>query len=118
MFKANQNSSTYLKFLSLVQAIRDLPGFPSIDPVEERLLNLFAAAWHVGRKITVLEAMGMLSDISASTAHRRLKQLRQKGMLTLEPDELDNRIKYVVPTSLATQYFAKLGECLDKASGR
>jgi hypothetical protein len=35
---ANQSkySATYLRFLNLVQAIREIPTFPVMDPVEER----------------------------------------------------------------------------------
>jgi hypothetical protein len=110
-----KHSVLYLRFLNLVQAIQDLPGFTPMDPVEERLFNTFATAWHAGRQITVLEAMGMLSDISSTTAHRRLKTLRGKGWITFQVDESDGRIKYVVPTDQANQYFAQLGECIDKA---
>ena len=105
----------YLKFLSLVQAVRALPSFPSLDPVEERLLNLFATVWHTGQKITVLQAMGMAVDMSSTTAHRRLKTLRQKGVINLEMDAADNRIKYVVATPVVDQYFARLGECVGLA---
>jgi len=83
--------------------------------VEERLLNLFAAVWHSGKQITVLQAMGMSTDVSSTTAHRRLKSLRKKGVITLVPDEADNRIKYVQPTGVAHQYFSQLGKCLDQA---
>ena len=110
-----QYSQIYLKFLQLVQAVRQLPDFPALDPVEERLLNLFATVWQTEQKITVLQAMGMSSDVSSTTAHRRLKSLRQKGVLTLEPDLVDNRIKYVMPTPMTHQYFAQLGQCLDEA---
>ena len=110
-----KHSQIYWKFLQLVQAVRQLPDFPLLDPVEERLLNLFATVWQTEQKITVLQAMGMSSDVSSTTAHRRLKSLRQKGFLTLESDEIDNRIKYVKPTPMAHQYFAQLGQCLDKA---
>ena len=110
-----QYSLVYLKFLQLVQAVRQLPDFPVLDPVEERLLNLFATVWQSEQKITVLQAMGMSSDVSSTTAHRRLKSLRQKGVLTLEPDPVDNRIKYVMPTATTHQYFAQLGQCLDEA---
>ena len=113
--KISKYSQTYLKFLDLVKAIRLLPGFPDLDPVEERLLNLFATVWHANNKITVLQAMGMSTDVSATTAHRRLKSLRKKGVITLIPDAVDNRIKYVMPTSMANQYFAQLGQCLDEA---
>ena len=109
------HSLTYLRFLSLVQGVRALPEFPELDPVEERLLNLFAACWHSGKQITVLQAMGMSTDVSSTTAHRRMKALRKKGVITLVPDESDNRIKYVQPTPVAQQYFTQLGRCLDQA---
>lgn len=111
----SSHSSTYLRFLNLVQGIRSLPDFPVLDPVEERLLNLFATVWHSGKQITVLQAMGMSTDVSSTTAHRRLKSLRKKGVITLVADEADNRIKYVQPTDVAHQYFSQLGECLDQA---
>ena len=107
-----QYSETYLKFLQLVQSLRNLPDFVLLDPVEERLLHLFATVWQAGQKITVLQAMALSQDVSPTTAHRRLKSLRQKGVLTLVPDEADNRIKYVQPTPMAEHYFAQLGKCL------
>ena len=112
---ANAHSVTYLKFLNLAQAARALPDFPSLDPVEERLLNLFASTWHTDNKITVLKAMSLSTDVSPTTAHRRLKSMRKKGVIALVSDDLDNRIKYVVPTLLAQHYFAQLGQCLDEA---
>ena len=115
MFSQSSHSSTYLRFLNLVQGVRSLPDFPVLDPVEERLLNLFATVWHSGKQITVLQAMGMSTDVSSTTAHRRLKSLRKKGVITLVADESDNRIKYVQPTPVANQYFSQLGQCLDQA---
>jgi hypothetical protein len=47
----------YLRFLNLARAVRELPDFPALDPVEERLLNEFAAAWQQDRPLTVLQAM-------------------------------------------------------------
>ncbi len=63
----------------------------------------------------VLEAMEMFPNISGSTVHRRLDTLRKKGMITLDADAENQRVKYIAPTPLAEKYFAKLGECLDKA---
>jgi DNA-binding MarR family transcriptional regulator len=65
--------------------------------------------------MTVLQAMGMMTEISSTTAHRRIKSLRKKGLIALNIDEVDNRIKYVVPTDQSNKYFAQLGQCLDKA---
>ena len=106
---------SYLKFLNLVQAIRELPSFPAIDPVEERVLNLLATAWQAGQQISVVEAMNTLTEMSPSTVHRRLKLLRKKGLIQLDEDGDDNRIKYIASTPLALRYFKKLDECLEMA---
>ena len=113
--KAANLSQMYTKYLNLVQAIRSLPSFPDLDAVESRMLNTFAASWHDEKQITVLEAMVMLPEISTTTAHRRLKMLRNKGMIDLNLDSHDNRVKYVVPTKVTHQYFAQLGQCMEKA---
>jgi hypothetical protein len=105
----------YLRFLNLARAVRELPDFPALDPVEERLLNQFAEVWHQDRALTVLQAMGLSRDVSSTTAHRRLKSLRSKGMIVLVSDEVDNRVKYVRPTVLTQDYFSRLGRCLDEA---
>lgn len=108
-------SAMYLRFINLMQAIRELPTYPQIDPVEERLLNMFAVCWLKEQKLTVLEAMNMSPDVSPTTVHRRLKSLRSKGFIALSTDEIDTRIKYIVPTKQTNQYFATLGKCLDDA---
>jgi len=108
-------SAVYLRFLNLMQAIRELPSFPHVDPVEERLLNALAAIWHRGQKVTVLEAMALPIEVSPTTLHRRLKSLRAKGLLALEIDATDTRVKYVTPTAQADEYFSTLGRCLDQA---
>ena len=108
---------SYLKFLRLVDAARQLPSYPKMDGTEVRLLNALAQEWQIGDKVKVLHAMKMLPDVSPSSVHRRLKTLRAKGFLTLEVDDSDNRIKYVVSTRLCTKYLAKMDACLAKAFG-
>ena len=61
--------------------------------------------------------MRMCEDASASTVHRRLKTLRLKGMLDLQVDEDDNRVKYIVPTELANAYISALGQSVIMAAG-
>jgi DNA-binding MarR family transcriptional regulator len=115
MNSQTQYSTIYLRFLNLIQAIRELPTFPHVDPVEERLLNALAAIWHRGGRVTVLEAMSLPVDVSPTTLHRRLKSLRAKDLLALETDGNDTRIKYVVPTQRTQEYFSVLGRCLNEA---
>ncbi len=106
---------SFQRFLSLVEALRQTPVFPTIDAVEERMLNSMAATWHSGKRITVMEAMHMFPGISPSTVHRRLKSLRAMGMLELVSDEVDTRIKYVTASPRANEYFSALDRCMLEA---
>ena len=115
---SDERSTSYCKFLSLLNAVRDLSSFPSLDALEERLLNTLAATWHTNRRITVVEAMNILPETSTATVYRRLTSLRKKGLLEIQLDETDLRVKYVLPTKAATDYFSQLADCLVKARRR
>jgi DNA-binding MarR family transcriptional regulator len=106
----------YQKFLNLANAVEELSEFPTLDPVEQKMLALLSKHWSGKHKITVVEAMHMTSDISTSTIFRYLKKLRQKGYIELVVDELDNRVKYVSPTTLTDSYFSKMGKLMLKAA--
>lgn len=109
------HSQIYLQFLSRLHTLRDVPGFVDLNPLEERLLNLLATYWYADKKITVMRAMSICPDASETTNHRRLKSMRMKGVIALVNDEIDTRIKYVTPTSIAFKYFAQLGQCMEEA---
>lgn len=116
--KSDDRSATYFKFLNLLNAVRDLSSFSSLDALEERLLNTLAAAWHTNRRITVVEAMNILPGTSTATVYRRLTALRKKGLLEIQLDDNDLRVKYVLPTKAATDYFSQLANCLPKTQRR
>jgi hypothetical protein len=44
-----------------------------------------------------------------------VKILADKGMIKVESDEYDARVKYVVPTALALKYYETLGKYLVKS---
>ena len=106
----------YLKFLGYAQAVRLSKAYPQLDLSEERLLDQLAYSWVQGKKITVLRAMQMSPDASSTTVHRRLKTLRLKGMLELQMDEDDNRVKYIMPTELSRGYLSELGQSVLRAA--
>ena len=110
-----QMKNTYARFVHLARAVRQLPGTPSLDAVEERVLEALAAAWGQGQKVTVLQAMSMSDESSPTTVHRRLKSLRKKGYIGLHEDETDNRVKFIQPTAQADEYFSRLGQCVETA---
>jgi hypothetical protein len=112
-----KHSESYLKFLHLAHALRQTPSLPTLDAVEERLLNVFAAAWHAGRQISTTEAARMVPDASERTVYRRLKTLSEKGLVTFGTDPGDQRLRYVMPTRQTDQYFEKLGQCMEQAQG-
>jgi DNA-binding transcriptional ArsR family regulator len=105
-------SMAYLRLLNLVAAIQRRQ--PALDPFEERLLNRMATAWHRGEKVSVTEAMGAQDGLAPATVHRRLKCLRDKGLITLVTDEHDQRLRHIEPTPQALHYFAELDACLQQ----
>lgn len=108
-------SQTYLKFFNLVQAIRQKDSLFALDPVDERVLNSFAAVWGTGRLLTASEAALVVEDVAPRTVQRRVVSLIDKGLLRVENDENDNRIKYFFATDKTNQYFEELSKCLEQA---
>ena len=113
----SSNFDIYPQFLANALKVRLSSKYPLLDQHEERLMDQLATSWSKGQKLTVLLAMRMCEDASASTVHRRLKTLRLKGMLDLQLDEDDNRVKYIVPTELANSYITELGQSVVMAAG-
>jgi hypothetical protein len=114
--KNNEIPQSALRFLNLVAAVRSLPSVPSLDVIEEQVLNALALKWANGTKITVMETLNFFTNTSPSTVHRRLKSLKKKGMLALQEDDDDNRTKYILPTALTIDYFEKIGQCMTVAA--
>jgi DNA-binding transcriptional ArsR family regulator len=108
--KPDPGSLAYLKLLNLVDSIRR--SQPALDPLEERLLNRMAVAWHKGEKVTVTQAMEGGDGVAPATVHRRLKQLRAKGLVALVADANDTRVRFIEPTDEALRYFGALDDCL------
>ena len=54
----------YQKFLNLANAVEELSEFPTLDPVEQKMLALLSKYWSDKQKITVVEAMHMTTEIS------------------------------------------------------
>lgn len=112
------NSLAYVRFLNLLGALRNDPSAPQLDPLERELLDLLAQRWADDVKVTVLEAMHSgVAGMSPSTVHRRLKTLKAAGLIVQVPDDADNRIKYLMPTDRARDYYERLGAAL-RSSGQ
>ena len=109
----SERSLVYLRFLNLLDSLRD-GGEPfKLDRAESALLDALGRSWAAGRAVTVVELMNSgVADMSPSTVHRRLKSLRGYGLVTMRVDDTDNRIKYVEPTQKAVEHFERLSACI------
>jgi DNA-binding MarR family transcriptional regulator len=104
----------YLRFLQLAEALRGLPSLPSLDPLEERILELVARAGQKKERLSVRDMMGKSELGSPATLHARLKSMRDKGWIMLTDTE-DTRRKQIELTQAALRHFDKLSECLMRA---
>lgn len=114
--KIDDSVSVYVNFLERSRQLSEAPGAVQLEPFERRVLNELARLWAHEEPVTVLEAMRVDVGISSTTVHRKLKSLRRKGLVGLLENDIDNRIKHVVPTDAARRHFADLGRCVIEAA--
>ncbi len=98
--------------MKIIDKIKSRINFPILTPNEEFLFNQILKAWSEDRKMSVKQALQLNQSCSASTNFKNLKQLRKNQLLELQTDELDNRIKYIVPSGLALQYATLIANTL------
>lgn len=111
----NSPSAVYMRFLRLVKALEGAGSTPQMDANESALLNALAERWHAGHPMTIMQAMA-LSDLgSPATLHRRIMRLRQLGMIDAVEDDTDTRVRHLVLTPAAVDYFEKLSKTLRSA---
>ena len=106
---------TWRRYANLVACLRQLelaPGSPKLEVEEQVIFNELAVLWSKEDPVTVLQAMRLPVGMSPTTIHRKLKGLRKKGVIRLEEQEADNRVKHVVPTDLGRGYLVKLNRCV------
>jgi hypothetical protein len=105
----------YLRFLQLAEALRGLPSLPSLDPLEEKILELVARVSQNKERLSVRDMMAKSELGSPATLHARLKSMRDKGWIMLTDTE-DTRRKQIELTQAALKHFDQLSECLVKAT--
>jgi hypothetical protein len=111
-----ESSKAFVKFLGLVHAAALKGNANDLGAQEIAMLNTLAQGWLDGVPLSVLGAMRANDTCSSTSSHRSLKLLRKKGYISLAVDDLDNRVKAVLPTALAMQYFDVMGKCMQKAT--
>ena len=107
----------YERFIDLMLAAEDFSDPLFINPIERRILYILSTYWSADKSITVSQCLESINELSAATAFKYLKQLREKGYVQLTIDTNDNRVKYVLPTALTEKFFSELGKHLVTAVG-
>jgi hypothetical protein len=106
----------YLRYRSLVDGLKDLPNATQVTEELEPLLITITQAWHADtplpvRKLLIREALG-----SPATIHKRIHQLHEAGLVSLDAVASDARVKLVVPTDHALRYLAEKGKAVQLAN--
>ena len=107
MTKKSGTESVIERIMNLVRALSEAAVFPALDASEEQLLSQLAVAWDNGEYFIAPEASLLPGHNSAHSMRSRLQSLQSKGVIRFVPDKDDQRISYVVQTSLTTEHFAK-----------
>lgn len=111
-------SNNYLRFLALAEAIDLSTEFADVDEAAKQLLIYIALRHSQGKSITVTEAMGLKAIASPATIHRKLDVLLKVGLITKVVEKNNRRTKYLQPTNIADENFAKLGELIQKVNSK
>lgn len=108
---------SFVRLLDMLNAIRQLSPFDTLNADEGLLLDALIVKWHERDNIMVSEVMSDARFGSQPTAYRRIIALRDKGLVCLRTDSKDKRVKFVEPTQLARDYIASISEGI-KALGQ
>ena len=108
-------ADAYMQFMSLRLSLRDQAGLPSLDPLEERLLEIVALASEPGERLSVTEVITTSELGSPTMLHGRLTSLRTKGLVQLAYNDGSSRRQLQVTTA-GMSYLDVLAKCMVAAA--
>ena len=111
---SNLKTSSYIKFLNLVDAIDRINPGKKLDCIEESLLDKIVACAHAKQAILVGDLISIADLGSQATLHGRLKNLSAMGYIKMAANA-DGRKKEVLPTKMALKRYEEISKCLEKA---
>jgi predicted transcriptional regulator len=116
MINEDHRAFAYVRFLQFFHAMKNRPAVPLLDSSEQRLLEVVAVAWQRGKPLSVTEAMAVEAIGAPASVHKRLRRLRELGLVELQTTHFAPIKKLVVPTESALNYFGELADCLHEAT--
>ena len=109
------NRQLYLRFLELAKLAADMPEVGLLKPNEAHLLQEVALRNGEDQALRISDVLEMKQLGSPATLHKRLARLRDSGLLSVQPDATDHRVKYLIATPLAMAYFERMGQAMKTA---
>ena len=107
----NRNQ-TLVRFLNVLNAIRDLAPYNKLSAEEEILLYELITRWQEQGTLAVSDVMNNAHRACSTTIYRRLVSLQKKGFVTLKNENSDKRVKYVKPAPTCISYMELLNKGL------
>jgi len=107
-------SSSYIRFLNLLDILDRIKPGKRLDSIEEGLLDKIVLSFHGKQSILVGGLISIAELGSQATLHGRLKNLSAMGYIKMAVNE-DGRKKEVVPTKIAIKRYEEMSKCLEKA---
>ena len=110
----SNKSSSYLRFLNLIDVLDRINPGKRLDNVEESLLDRIVLSSQAKQSVLVGDLISLADLGSQATLHGRLKNLSAMGYIKMVANE-DGRKKEVLPTKFALKRYEEMSKCLEKA---
>ena len=107
-------TSSYVRFLNLIDVLDRINPGKRLDSIEEGLLDKIVLSFHAQESILVGDLISMSELGSQATLHGRLKNLSAMGYIKMAANE-DGRKKEVIPSKIALKRYEEISKCLEKA---
>jgi DNA-binding MarR family transcriptional regulator len=107
-------SSSYVRFLNLMDVLDRINPGKRLDSIEESLLDKIVLSFHAKQSVLVGDLISMAELGSQATLHGRLKNLSAMGYIKMAAND-DGRKKEVVPSKIAIKRYEEISKCLEKA---
>ena len=109
-------NNSYMRFLRSVTSLEPHNHkHEDLSPTATLLLNEIAVKNFEEQPLTVTQAMGFNALGSSANLHRKITELLDAGMISLEHVDTNRRTKYLLITQVARDYFQIKNDAMVKA---
>lgn len=108
-------ANEYIRFLKIVERLKEENPAASIDCIEIQLLRYILVSHSKGHPLLVGDLIHLGQMASPATLHSRITRLSKLGYIKLITCKEDARRRLVMPAKLADKYLVFMSRCIVKA---